>query len=833
MSELPKKFIKDKLRRSLEDYNKKFRIDEKDGWQGDIPESVNDMEAIATNLIKLVRTELRTVDWRNESEINKFCQKLDKLLIDIINPRFLKAFSRVKDAEPQKKLEAFLFWLNNLRKSTRAEIQDLLKKQPSLSENNPENKENGTGKKEVDDTIENPEPIKFSLFDDLLLQADLAGDLMELLSNLSEAIILNDRKKINEALVDFCAFEKATQRSQEADLWGEVEADYQGKISQLEESLKDTTSQKNQLAQQLETIANELEAKQAHILILQGRDSELKTVEARLTMAQEESENQKSINMELLQQIENLKHQRQDLAERITILDLALKATERNHTHLQRELRDISTQEEKLLVTIETATNFQVSSHFSSLSQTARNALSVYIQAFQVDQKAIASAAVDRFLKDLLEIDTKRQNAEEKNNALTDKINILQAGLDRAEQILGQNESQIETLERGRRALMTLTERLAVENEELRNGLQDMKPIEKPKETPSLVLTEKSKIQAELAVLRSQKEALENHSRERAEWIEETEANLKGYIRKKVALAEEIDVQTINALEEKYRAYIDKVKQEHNSIETQLTEIMKSMSKLENYLRAIELLEKGLGDKKNPATDFTDLTELPSFERLVKNLESPENIPTNYDKLSDSEHISIEGLPYTVEFTSEALQVVRELEAELVQFKEMPYQEIVQILPLSRNYSGKKEVYDDLIQDLKNGVFLEDLKKAFTILGAMRKGNGFESRRSQTVGIAMKLKNVKLIEQLGEESKSVTGALAKIYLLGAINDRYKLLNRENAKGPDCIKNRLLPLGEMASQIWTKDLLEQKFISREQLAAIHATTQEQDQKLKKI
>lgn len=88
MSELPKKFIKDKLRRSLEDYNKKFRIDEKDGWQGDIPESVNDMEAIATNLIKLVRTELRTVDWRNESEINKFCQKLDKLLIDIINPRF-------------------------------------------------------------------------------------------------------------------------------------------------------------------------------------------------------------------------------------------------------------------------------------------------------------------------------------------------------------------------------------------------------------------------------------------------------------------------------------------------------------------------------------------------------------------------------------------------------------------------------------------------------------------------------------------------------------------------------------------------------------------------
>lgn len=723
--------------------------------------------------------------------------------------------------------------MNNLRKSTRAEIQDLLKKQPSLSENNPENKENGTGKKEVDDTIENPEPIKFSLFDDLLLQADLAGDLMELLSNLSEAIILNDRKKINEALVDFCAFEKATQRSQEADLWGEVEADYQGKISQLEESLKDTTSQKNQLAQQLETIANELEAKQAHILILQGRDSELKTVEARLTMAQEESENQKSINMELLQQIENLKHQRQDLAERITILDLALKATERNHTHLQRELRDISTQEEKLLVTIETATNFQVSSHFSSLSQTARNALSVYIQAFQVDQKAIASAAVDRFLKDLLEIDTKRQNAEEKNNALTDKINILQAGLDRAEQILGQNESQIETLERGRRALMTLTERLAVENEELRNGLQDMKPIEKPKETPSLVLTEKSKIQAELAVLRSQKEALENHSRERAEWIEETEANLKGYIRKKVALAEEIDVQTINALEEKYRAYIDKVKQEHNSIETQLTEIMKSMSKLENYLRAIELLEKGLGDKKNPATDFTDLTELPSFERLVKNLESPENIPTNYDKLSDSEHISIEGLPYTVEFTSEALQVVRELEAELVQFKEMPYQEIVQILPLSRNYSGKKEVYDDLIQDLKNGVFLEDLKKAFTILGAMRKGNGFESRRSQTVGIAMKLKNVKLIEQLGEESKSVTGALAKIYLLGAINDRYKLLNRENAKGPDCIKNRLLPLGEMASQIWTKDLLEQKFISREQLAAIHATTQEQDQKLKKI
>ena len=287
----------------------------------------------------------------------------------------------------------------------------------------------------------------------------------------------------------------------------------------------------------------------------------------------------------------------------------------------------------------------------------------------------------------------------------------------------------------------------------------------------------------------------------------------------------------LEAKERRVDQQIAVVERKHEELQVTLTCMESTKRDIEEYLAALERVEKGIAtsDISLPAMEPQDL-HMPTLEELMGNSLLPVPAVKPSDGVieeassTDDKKCEIKGLPFIVEFTAIERDQVRQREALIGSFKGMGVAKIRETFPTSTLDDSEKYYYGLLVERLHEGTFLENFKKAVVILGALRSGNEFCPRISRTVITGMKANTVKIALALGPETEAVSWALIQADILSAMNETLVFVRRIGVRGKFGRLNELTPLGQTASQVWTKDLLETDTLKLRQLAALHAYAQ---------
>ncbi len=195
----------------------------------------------------------------------------------------------------------------------------------------------------------------------------------------------------------------------------------------------------------------------------------------------------------------------------------------------------------------------------------------------------------------------------------------------------------------------------------------------------------------------------------------------------------------------------------------------------------------------------------------------------------------IRELPYPIEIVEADIERTKEWEELFASVKGLDVETIRLGLPF-RHPEKLQDYYNELLEDLRGGTFETNIKIAFTVLGAMRRqgGQDFSPRLARDVALAMKLRDVKIVEALGPETTAVTRALLKAEILGESLGHDQLIGRKNVGSKWGMGYDLTTSGKGVSQVWTAELLENKIVTPEQLRNIYnwITTRELERKLER-
>jgi hypothetical protein len=157
------------------------------------------------------------------------------------------------------------------------------------------------------------------------------------------------------------------------------------------------------------------------------------------------------------------------------------------------------------------------------------------------------------------------------------------------------------------------------------------------------------------------------------------------------------------------------------------------------------------------------------------------------------------------------------------------------ILPLVYHDEYEERNYNQLIKDLDSGEFLPKLKRAFAFFGAMRVGEDFKARISVVINNAIATKDAGLVHgEFADRARMASAigsnVLQEVAILGKISsDELRLLKRIPVGSARGMASQLTPLGKIASQVWTKELLEKKEITVDQLKALSRATEALDKR----
>lgn len=257
------------------------------------------------------------------------------------------------------------------------------------------------------------------------------------------------------------------------------------------------------------------------------------------------------------------------------------------------------------------------------------------------------------------------------------------------------------------------------------------------------------------------------------------------------------------------------------AVEKDLREHLVSLDRLTAELPSIpdthELDEYRVRDVS--ATDI--LERVDQLSRQAATQPTPRKRPPGEGQpLPPGEVVQVEGLPFPCEFTAEELEWVREFEKFIQGFQGQPVSVIEQQLP-DIGPADRRDIYNELMTKLSAGTVLHDLQRAIVVLGALRSNQEFKGRNAQKVMVSMIKKYGPETDRLARsitQARWAPAALRLAGLLGRLSPNHKLLNRtsmgvEMRGGP---VNQLTPAGQAASQVWTRDLLESRNVTREQL-----------------
>ncbi len=377
-------------------------------------------------------------------------------------------------------------------------------------------------------------------------------------------------------------------------------------------------------------------------------------------------------------------------------------------------------------------------------------------------------------------------------------------------------------LETARKKVFELEQRLEETQTEKENAILDFSEI-------------KQKIKAEIDKLEETREKLDGSFLDRMSWIADArEKMVAGFAERKLVAGDEERV-VLETAESRLSAEVQKQESEARRIGQIITKIQEEIGRLNAMLDA---LESG-GLQKDITGDISVAEELPDFEKMMSNAFSSVGQESVLSE-TKSEKIVVRDLPFSVEFTEEERVVIKELEDALKNYKGKSIDEIRQRVSAPVDLKEtQKEFYEELLADLKNGKFADSLKRVIVLLGAMRDGNEFSARRSFTIGLLCQSHEVGEIRgpteiQLLSHPLLQASILGKIFPDLNMVRRYQVGAKKQAseklpKGPAPV-NELTPLGELASQVWTHELLSNAKSEKERiqiikkLSALHKNAQ---------
>jgi hypothetical protein len=253
---------------------------------------------------------------------------------------------------------------------------------------------------------------------------------------------------------------------------------------------------------------------------------------------------------------------------------------------------------------------------------------------------------------------------------------------------------------------------------------------------------------------------------------------------------------------------------------------------------AVQLLEADIqveAKSKPPSSKF-DIS-LPDLGALVYRLTTidgvEEEIIDDYKskkvgtaETSSEERIQIEGLNFPVSFTETELVRVHDIEEEIKKFFGKSEEEVRTQLVFIPEDDYRKNHYDKLVESLTSDPeYLQKIHMAIVILGTMRDEEGkFVARVANKINYTLKAREVRLAKDFTEAARMTSNIYQQLDILGSINEAWRLLGKKNVGSKWGKANELTIFGQIASQIWTKELLDKRFLTREQLNALYDRSQ---------
>ena len=308
------------------------------------------------------------------------------------------------------------------------------------------------------------------------------------------------------------------------------------------------------------------------------------------------------------------------------------------------------------------------------------------------------------------------------------------------------------------------------------------------------------------------------------EWLRDIEKEKKLEFGKLRMVADEEAVVRLDVWEQRVHEKITTIREWCDSVEQAAQKFETMRKSASDRLRAIQLVEEELPPEA--IVDLSSLTELrlPGVETLMEDQKPTSDVIAAL-KTKQETNTKIDGLPFVVEFTEKEHDTVRYIERLIGLFAGQSEEEIRKALPYETADEFKKTSYEDMLKSLREGTFLQPLKKAVVILGALRFEGEFRSRMSKTVGHA--LVKVKIAPIMSPGAAQITGSFFKANMLAGIMPELRLFLRKASGSHFGPANELIALGQMASLVWTADVIASGEISKEQIIAMYNYIQEKD------
>ena len=339
---------------------------------------------------------------------------------------------------------------------------------------------------------------------------------------------------------------------------------------------------------------------------------------------------------------------------------------------------------------------------------------------------------------------------------------------------------------------------------------------------------QKEGITSRLAVLDSSIAQAEEESYRIASWLQASEEDKRRIFLNKRVVATAAEELAIEATEKRVDEKFASVRKEQANVEKILATLNEEKRALLQRLQALTIVETSApvieGDVALPAP-----ATLPDIHNVIRDVEQALTVPAAVRALAKetaaAPNTKIEGLPFTLEFSEADRHEVRALEARLAAFMGQDPSEIERLIPLDPEEVEvvREKYYKPLISELKDGTYLNTLKKAIAFLGALRRGNDFAPRLSKVVGNMMAA--AKLVKAFSAEASPVKLAFLKSVIIGSAHSELSLVHKKSVGSKYGQAYELTDIGEKAAQVWAADLIRTGEVTAEQFRIMHQRVQQ--------
>lgn len=279
---------------------------------------------------------------------------------------------------------------------------------------------------------------------------------------------------------------------------------------------------------------------------------------------------------------------------------------------------------------------------------------------------------------------------------------------------------------------------------------------------------------------------------------------------------------------EKWLSDLEKSK-EYRSILQGRETLLSDLQRLQEVVRGIDTATRPID---NAAVDLVLVKDIPDI-----NLPDPDTLFSEEDEFRAEEPGIIEskenkgrvaGLQFTVEFSAEDQERVVHFEEQIKAFLDMEDGLLRERLPFTPSEGGSLDrqeyeriQYELLLSGIVHPSYIDSISFATVVLGALRDKDGeFSARVQNQVSTSILKKEVGLAEGLKEAAKKTSRVYAQLAILGKIRPDLQIILKRNVGSKHGYANDLTPLGKMASQVWTKKLLDEGVVTIEQLNLLH-------------